>query len=115
METTEWKNKLLPIVSKYNIMIFIDLREDIGNEYGQVVAYLHTEEGIKYEGRPRVDLLEKLNNYTPNPNNSFNNFVFVAKDYKTFMQLMLEEIKENGELKDRYLTNLFNLKADYFW
>ena len=110
-----WENHLVLIADKYNLYFFIDLREGIGSEYGQVIAYLDTFEGTKSEGKPRADLLAKLKNYTPNPNNSFNNFVFVAKDYKTFMQLMLEEIKENGELKDRYLTNLFDLKADYFW
>jgi hypothetical protein len=96
-------------------MIFIDLREDIGNEHGQIVAYLHTEEGMKNEGKPKTNLLVQLKDYKSSPNNSFNNFVFVAKDYKTFMQLILEEIKQNGEVKDRYFTNLFNLKADYFW
>jgi len=110
-----WENQLVLIADKYSLYFFIDLREGIGSEYGQVIAYLHTSEGMKNEGKPRADLLKKLNNYTPNPNNSFNNFVFIAKDYKTFMQLMFEEIKENGELKDRYLTNLFDLKADYFW
>jgi cell wall assembly regulator SMI1 len=111
----KWINKLVPIVHKYDITIFMDLRENIGDEYGQIVAYMPTFEGMKNEGKPRDDLLKKLTNYTPNPNNSFNNFVFIAKDYKTFMQLMLEEIKENGEIKDRYFTNLFNLKEDYFW
>ena len=110
-----WENQFLLIADKYSLFFFIDLREGIGSEYGQVIAYLDTSEGIKNEGKPRPDLLSKLDHYTPNPNNSFNNFVFIAKDYKTFMQLMLEEIKENGELKDRYLTNLFNLPADYFW
>lgn len=112
---THWPRGWVPIISKYNITFFINLREKIGSGYGQVIGYLHTFEGLKNEGKPPKFLLEKLDNYHVDPNNSFHNFVFVAKDYKTFMQLMLEEIKENGELKDRYLTNLFNLKSDYFW
>lgn len=114
-KSRQWPKKWILIADKYDVTFFIDLREGIGSEYGQIIAFLHTFEGTKSEGKPRADLLAKLKNYTPNPNNSFNNFVFLAKDYKTFMQLMLEEIKENGELKDRYLTNLFDLKADYFW
>lgn len=107
--------KCILIASKYDVIFFMDLRENIGNEYGQIIAFIQTFEGANMEGRARIDLLHKLSDYTPNPNNSFNNFVFVAKDYKTFMQIMLEEIKQNGELKDRYFTNLFGLKADYFW
>lgn len=112
---TNWPRDWVPIFSKYDITFFIDLRNDIKSGHGQIIGYLHTFEGLKNEGKPPNNLLEKLDNYHANPNNSFHNFVFVAKDYKTFMQFMLEEIKENGELKDRYLTNLFKLRADYFW
>jgi len=108
----QWPNKWVLIADKYDVVFFIDLRDNIGDEYGQVLAYMNTFEiGTK----PPKHLLKNLNNYTPNPNNSFNHFVFIAKDYKTFMQLMLEEIKENGELKDRYFTNLFDLPMNYFW
>jgi hypothetical protein len=105
----EW----LVIASNLNIYIFLDLRNNIGNQYGQVLAYLPTSEhnGIKYSD----EIIQKLENYIPDPNNSYNNFIFIAQDYKTFLQLMLEEIKSNGEVKNRYFTNLFNLPIQYFW
>jgi len=110
-----WSKQWLPIASKYDIVFFIDLREDIGKQYGQVLAFLPTTEGGKNGVKPPEHLLKQIDNYTPNPNNAYNNFVYIAPDYKTFMQLMLEEIKANGKLKDRYLTNLFNLPSFYFW
>jgi len=108
----QWPNEWILIADKYDVIFFIDLRDNIGDEYGQVIAYMNT---FEIGNKPPKHLLKKLNNYTSNPNNYFNHFVFIAKDYKTFMQLMLEEIRANGKLKDRYLTNLFHLPADYFW
>ncbi|MCK5677654.1 MAG: SMI1/KNR4 family protein [Flavobacteriaceae bacterium] len=110
-----WLNEWIPILTQNNIIIFIDLREGIGDEYGQVLAYLATDEGGRGSVKAPEYLLKNLNNYTPNPNNRFNNFVFIAKDYKEFMQLMMEEIKANNKLKDRYFTKLFDLPYFYFW
>ena len=106
---------ILSILTQNNLIIFIDLREGIGEEYGQVLAYLSTYEGGKNGIKPPEYLLKNLNNYKPNTNNVFNNFVFIAKDYKEFMQLMMEEIKANKKLKDRYFTKLFDLPYFYFW
>jgi len=110
-----WPKEWLVIAGKYNVLIFIDLRKNIGNQYGQVLAYMTTYEGGKNAVLPPKEVLAKIPNYYPDSNNAFNNFVFVANDYNGFMQLMLEEIKANGELKDRYFLHLFNLPLHYFW
>ena len=94
VEGKRWPKAWVMIAYKNGTAICLDLRKDIGDQYGQVIAI--------YLGVNDKD------------DNWFNHIAFVAKDYKEFMILALEEIYLHRGLNDDFFRKIAHLPKDYW-
>ena len=91
---TRWPKEWVIIAYKNGVSICLDLRKDAGDKYGQIIA---VKQGI-------CDAND----------NWFNHIAFVAKDYKEFMILALEEIYLHRGLNDDFFRKIAHLPKDYW-
>ncbi len=95
----KWPKEWLVIFDIHGICVFIDLRPNIGNQKGRILA---ASLGVEDEN-----------------NIWYNHIVYVANSYTEFMQIMFEQIKNtqgNDEYTryDDYFRNLLHLPNNYY-
>lgn len=88
-----WPCEWIPIAQKSGIFFFLDLRKNIGEQYGQVLAVIF---GIEDEN-----------------GNWISHFVRVGHSFGDFLEQALVEVKKNQGLYEDYFLKLMHLPEDY--
>lgn len=92
-EGETWPKEWVPIAERHGITFFLDLRQEIGDHYGNVLAVkLNCED-------------DNGNWYIP--------FAYVAESFTDFLIRELEEVKKTKGLYDEYFLKLMNLPDNY--
>jgi len=94
-ESEKWSKEWIPLLAHNGITFCLDLRSNIGEQYGQVLAVY-----------PGIALGK-------NGNEWYNYIVFIAKDYKEFMKKMIDDIKSENGLTNDYFRKLMHLPSNY--
>ena len=82
----DWSKYWIPILTRMDIdiIIFIDLRENIGKQYGQILLY-----------QPNIEIED---------GHWVNHISYIASSYTQFMEQMLTEIKSTKGIKEKYFA-----------
>jgi len=96
IKSSKWPKEWIPFMGHNGITFCIDLRENLGNQYGQILAIY-----------PRVNLGIKNNKW-------YTFIVWLAPNYTEFMKKILEDIKKENGLDDNYFRKLMHLPDGYY-